>query len=151
MAFNDPFVRGENSKLRCFQELNGAIKPIIVPIKNWKVGENATETNEGVQGENRDRLDKVTNYYDITFDVYVNDATFLDSYVLAQEALDSNGTPLKQLFSVQYDIAGGGRVAFSLQEAVVGPIDLGNTSRQDPLMISVKARCRYFKKIPTFV
>lgn len=151
MAFNDPNVRGENAKLRMFQQENGAIKPVIVPIKNWKVTENATEIAEGVQGENRDRLDKVTNYYDVTFDVYVNDATFINTYILAQDALDSNEIPLKQLFSVQFDMVGGGRAAWAMQEAIVGPIDLGMTSRQDPLMVNVKARCRYMKPVPTFV
>ena len=151
MSFNDPNVRGENAKLRCFQQLNGSIKPVIVPIKNWKITENATEIAEGVQGENRDRLDKVTNYYEITFDVYKNDATFLNTYILAQEELDANNVPLKQLFSVQFDMVGGGRAAYSLQEAVVGPIDIGMTGRQDPIMISVKARCRFMKPIPSFV
>ena len=73
MAGNDPFIRGENAVLRVYQQRGAAVSPIYIPIKNWKINENATEVVEGVQGENRDRLDKVTNYYDITFDAYLQD------------------------------------------------------------------------------
>lgn len=148
MATNDPFFRGEDVLLKLYQQSGAAIKAVYLAAKNWKVNENATETNEGVQGENRDRLDKVTNFYDVNFDIYQSDVAFLTAYLAAQAALDNNQIPLQQSFAVLIRTPKG-NFAFVCQEAVVGPIDMGMTGRADPVMVNCKARFRYFAPVPS--
>lgn len=149
MAGTDPHIRGEDATLRFYQQKGTALKPVYIAAKNFKVTENASEIREGVQGERRDRLDKVTNFYEITFDIFLPDLEFLTSYIEAQDALDA-GTqfPLKQSFAVLLKTPRG-NFAYNCQEAIVGPIDLSMTGRSDPLMINVKAACRWVKQIPS--
>lgn len=147
MAYNDPHIRGENVSLKFYQQKNGSIKPVYIAAKNWKVTENATEVAEGVNGENRDRLDKVTNYYDCTFDIFLPDMEFMTAYIEAQNAFDNVELPLKQTFAVLIKTEKG-NYAYLCQEAVVGPIDLSMSGRADPVMVNVKARFRYYKAAP---
>lgn len=149
MAGTDPFIRGENVQLRFYQQKGGALKPVYIAAKNWKVSENATEVNDGVNGEDRDRLDKVTNYYEITFDIFLPDMEFLDAYMEAQAAMDNNEFPLKQSFAVLIKTPRG-NYAYQCQEAMVGPWDKSMSSRSDGVMQSLKARCRYYKPLKTF-
>lgn len=147
MAFNDPFVRGENAVLTFYQQSGAALKKVNIACKNWKVSENATEIAEGVNGENRDRLDKVINYYECTFDIYQPDVEFMTAYIAAQDNDDANGFPLKQTFAVMLKTPRG-NYAYSCQEGKVGPCDTNLSSRSDAVMVSVKARFRYYKQIP---
>lgn len=146
MAANDPFIRGENVVLRLYQQKGSALKPVYLAAKNWKVTENATEVNEGVNGENRDRLDKVTNFYEVTFDIYLPDMEFLTAYMEAQTAMDNNQFPLKQTLAVLIKTPRG-NYAYSCQEAMVGPFDHNNSGRADSNMMSCKARFRYYKQV----
>ncbi len=148
MASNDPFIRGENVVLKFYQQKGLAMKPVYLAAKNWKVTENATEVAEGVNGENRDRLDKVTNFYDVSFDVFQPDMEFLDAYMEAQDAMDNNEFPLKQTFGVIIKTPRGNH-AYICQEAMVGPWDTGMSGRADPYMATCKARFRYYKKAPS--
>lgn len=149
MAANDNFFRGENVQLRFYQQKGAALRPVYLAAKTWKVGENATEINDGVNGEDRDRLDKVTNFYEISFDIFQGDVDFMDAYMEAQAADDNNEFPLKQSFAVLIKTARG-NFAYQCQEAKVGPWDQNNSSRQDAVMLSLKARCRYYKKLKSF-
>lgn len=148
MASNDPFIRGEDVVLKFYQQKGAAMKNVLILAKNWNVDENATEIAEGVQGENRDRLDKVTNYYEGSFDIYQNDKEFIEAYIEAQEALDSNQIPLKQSFAVLTKTPKG-NFAYVCQEAVVGPCKESMTSRQDAVMYNVKFRFRYYRRVPS--
>lgn len=147
MATNDPHIRGRNVILKFYQQKGAAMKPVYLAAKNWKVSENATEVAEGVNGEDRDRLDKVTNYYDVTFDIFQSDMEFMDAYMEAQDADDNVQLPLKQSFAVLIKTPKGNFV-YLCQEAKVGPWDDSMTGRPDPLMKSCKARFRYYKKAP---
>jgi hypothetical protein len=142
---NIPFIRGQNVKLRVYQQ--GV--PIYVPAKNWKVSENATENADGVNGEYRDRLDKVTNYYDVSFDVYAEDEDLMNAIMAAQDVDDAAGLPLKQTLAVQMEKRNGTRVAYVCMEAKLGPWGMDMTTRQEAIMYPMKARFRWWKPVPT--
>lgn len=145
MASSIPFIRGQNVKLRFYQ--NG--RPIYIPVKNWKVTENATENADGVNGEKRDRLDKVTNFFEVTFDVFQENEDLMTAIMDAQEVDDSAGLPLKQTFAVQKEIRDGTKLAYICTEAKVGPWEETMSSRQEANMIGMKARFRWYKKVPS--
>src|SRR5688572_17462781 len=117
---NIPFFRGQNVVLKLYQNN----KPVYLQAKNWEVEENATEIADGVNGENRDRLDKVTNYYSATVDVFQTDQEVVEAYMEAQSADDNNLLPLKQTAAVQITQRDGVRAAYVLQNVKAGPMKM---------------------------
>lgn len=140
-----PFVRGQNVTLRLFQ---GGV-PVYVSTKNFKVEENATEANDPVNGEIRDRLDKVTNFYSFSCEVYENDTALMDAYIAAQEANDAQGLPLSQSAAVQKKMRDGTRKAYAMQEACFGPWDYAPGERSATAMHTLKGRFRFWKALPS--
>lgn len=145
MASNVPFFRGKDVVLKLYQDG----KPVYIAAKNWDVEENATEVAEGVNGEDRDRLDKVTNYYSASVDIYQADQTFMDAYIAAQAKDDASVLPLKQSAAIMIKHRDGTRAAYLLQEAKFGPTKTTQSGRADAVMLNVKVRFRYYRKVPT--
>jgi hypothetical protein len=140
-----PFTRGQNVILKLFQDGS----PIVFAAKNWKVEENALEANDGVNGEIRDRLDKVTNYYSGTVDIYTENKDVMQTILDAQDANDAQGFPLKQSAAVLKKHRDGTRAAYMMQEAVFGPWADDAPGRAENNMIQLKFRFRYWKAVPT--
>jgi hypothetical protein len=145
MAANIPFFRGQNCVLKAYQ--NG--KPVTLLAKVWDVDENATEIAEGVNGEHRDRLDKVTNYYSTSVDMYQTDQEVMQAIMDAQDVDDANGLPLKQTCAIQINHRDGTKAAYILQECKFGPFKESQGGRADAVMLNLKIRFRYFKPVPT--
>src|SRR5687767_11322537 len=115
MATNIPFFRGQNVTLRVFQNN----KPVYVAAKTWDVEENAAEIADGVNGEDRDRLDKVTNYYSLTVDIFQTDQEVVQAYLDALARDDSAQLPMKQTLGISIKHRDGTRAAYVLQEAKI--------------------------------
>ena len=145
MAANIPFFRGKDVVFKFYQDG----KPVYLAAKNWDVDENATENADGVNGEDRDRLDKVTNYFTASLDVFQADVNAINTYIAAQDADDQSLLPLKQSGAVQIRMRDGTRAAYLLQEMKMGPCKLSMSSRQEAVMWNVKLRFRYFKQVPS--
>jgi len=141
-----PFFRGQNVTLKFFQDG----KPVLFLAKGWQVQEEATETQEGVNGEDRDRLDKVTNFYSASCDLYQNDQEQMQSIIDAQTANDAQGLPLRQSASVLIRQRDGGKAAYLMSEVTTGAWSLESGGRADPVMLKFKMRFRYWKPIRTF-
>lgn len=140
-----PFFRGQNVVLKFYQNN----KPVYLQAKNWDVEENATENNDGVNGENRDRLDKVTNYYTASVDVFQTDQEVVEAILAAQEADDFNELPLKQTAAIQISHRDGTRAAYLMTGVKAGPFKMTNGSRSDAVMLNLKMRFQFFKKVPS--
>lgn len=139
-----PFFRGQNVVLKARQDN----KNVTLLAKVWDVEENATEVNEGVNGEHRDRLDKVTNFYSISLDVYQTDQEVMQAILDAQDVDDANGLPLKQTCAIQINHRDGTKAAYILQEAKFGAFKMSQSGRADAVMLNWKLRFRFIKKVP---
>ncbi len=145
MAANIPFFRGQNVVLKFYQDN----KPVYIAAKNWDVEENATEVADGVNGEYRDRLDKVTNYYTANVDIFQTDQEVVAAYLASQDADDTNQLPKRQTGAVQIKHRDGTRASYLLQEMKAGPMKLSNSSRQEAVMLNLKLRFRFYKPVPS--
>lgn len=145
MSASIPFFRGKD----CVFKLYMNNKPVYLAAKNWDVDENCTENNDGVNGEDRDRLDKVTNYFSSTIDVFQTDQAVLQAYIDAQDADDASLLPLKQMGAIQIRHRDGTRASYLLQEMKVGPLKMSLSSRQEAVMLNMKVRFRYMKPVPS--
>jgi hypothetical protein len=145
MAASTPFFRGKDVTLRIYQDG----KPVYIPAKNWKVTEEAHEAADGVNGEDRDRLDKVTNYYSATVDIFQNDQELMTALIAAQDEDDASNLPLSQAAAIQIRQRDGRRAVYLLEEAKFGPWDMNQGGRAEAVMLTLKLRFRYYKPAPS--
>ncbi len=145
MSSGIPFVRGQNCTFKIYQDN----RPVYIASKTFDVDENATDVADGVNGENRDRLDKVTNFYTAKLTIFQTDQSVVQAYMDAQEADDNAQLPKKQTGAIQINHRDGTRAAYVLQEMKIGPMKVSNQSRHDAYMLDLTVRFRYFKEIPS--
>jgi len=145
MASNIPFYRGKDVVLKFYQ--NG--KPVTLLAKNWSVEEDAVEAADGVNGEDRDRLDKVTNFYRATVDIFLADQEVMQAIIDAQVPDDASTLPLKQTGAIQIRHRDGTKAAYLLKEMKAGPFTKNQGGRTDPVMLTLKMRFRYFSPVQT--
>ncbi len=143
-ASNIPFARGRNCKLRIFQDG----RPIYIAAKSFDVEENATEVVDDVNGEERSRLDKVTNYFSCSADIFQADAELMQSILDAQDQDDLEGIPLDQRCAIIVNQRDGTTATYLMLEAKFGPFKQTISGRDDAAMVNMKIRFRYWKKIP---
>lgn len=124
-------------------------KAVYIAGKSWDVEESAAEVADGVNGEYRDRLDKVTNFYTATVDIFQSDQAAMQMIMDAQDADDAAGLPLNQGAAILIKQRDGVNAAYALQECKFGPWKVTNSSRQEAVMLNLKIRFRYFKRIPS--
>jgi len=138
---NIPHFRGRDVVLKFYQD--GA--PVYFAAKNWTVEENAVEVAEGVNGEDRDRLDKVTNYYSITVDMFQSDQEAMQSIIDAQVEDDAGNAPLKQTCAVTIKHRDGTRAVYLCKGVKAGPWSKNMSGRGEAVMLNLKMRCQFYQ------
>lgn len=136
-----PFFRGQNVVLRLLSDG----KSVTLLAKNWTVKEEAAEISDGVNGENRDRLDLVVNSYTATFSVFQTDQEVMQALIDQQDQNDANGLPFKQSGMVIINHRDGTRAKYLLLEGILGPFTVNMSSRQEAVMLDCSLRFRYWK------
>ncbi len=137
------FFRGENATLKFYQ--NG--KPVYLACKNWSVDQNATECADGVNGEMRDRLDIVTNYFSASADIFQSDQSVMQKLMDAQSIHDAAGLPPNQSGAIQIRHRDGTKANYLLKGMTVGPWGMNNSGRADAVMLNVKMRFEKFDPV----
>jgi hypothetical protein len=143
---NLPFFRGEHVTLKFY--LNGA--SVLLNCTNWTVETNHTEIAEGINGENRDRLDIVLNYYQATFDVNQNDQTVMNALIADQDNEDAGALPLPKSAAILIRQRDGQKAAYVMTgDLMLGPWSKNMSGRPDPVKLNCKMRFTKFSAAPT--
>ncbi len=141
MASKIPFMTGVQSTCAFFI---GPTKREIA-TKTWSITRDVTKINDGVNGEDRDRLDAITNFYDIALEVYAPDAKMVKAFIEDQANDDSGVAPLEKAFSVKLKPRDGTKSGFVCTEVVLGDWKIASSGRTDRLMVTIPLRARYVK------
>jgi len=142
---NLPFWKGKNSKL--IFVLDNA--KVVLDVMSWDITRNATEINEGVCGEDRDRLDDETNYFDWSLTVKMQKLDALEAMLEDQENQDQKLIPLVKGVGVlikpndgtQKALQAGGEISIGAWALRVG----GRTERNE---MTIPLRSQYVKELP---
>lgn len=141
-AASIPFVNGKDAKLRLF--VNGT--EVILTAKTWSVKSNVTKYADGVDGEDRDRLGRVVNYFELAANCFQAGTTQLDA-VLADVANDDTQVPpLVKAAGVRLKLIDGTRVSYVAKELILDDFDFNQAGRGDRVMFTLNMRFRYFTK-----
>lgn len=145
---NTLFVYGKNTKFLVY--FNNT--PWPVTTKTWGVQEQCVEAADGVNGEDRDRLQKITNYYTCSFECYEDGSSnTLQNLILNQQNEDAQLPPLALSGGLLFTFPGigGVRLGFTLSGCSMGPLDMKSAGRTSAFMHSLKFRAQYFNPVAT--
>lgn len=140
-----PFFRGQESVFRFF--FDGA--EVLLNAKSWDVKVNVTKIADGVNGEDRDRLDRTVNYFEITADCFQRDTKLLEAALADIDNDDQSVTPLDKGGGVRIKIRDGSKKAFLCKEMNWDDFNVTASGRSDRTMCKVSFRCRYFDVVPS--
>ncbi len=142
---NIPFTRGKDCTMKVYQDG----KPYYVAVKSWSVEQNATEVQDDVNGEDRSRLDLITNFFSASMEIYQSDETIMQAMIDQQTNDDAASTPLAQSASIRVRHRDGTKAAYRLENAKFGPWTTNVGGRTEANMLSLKMRFTQWKKVKT--
>ena len=140
-----PFFSGKDAVLRLF--ING--NETILNAKSWDASPNVTKVNDGVNGEDLDRLQVIVNYFEFTASCFMDSAKQIPDILAYYANNDAQVLPYDAAAAIQFKILDGSKRAFVAKEVTVDDCKISNSGRGDRVMISVNFRARYFDAIPT--
>lgn len=140
--------RQVSTKLYIATAPGGQPLPWLVKSKSIRVQEVAVEVADGVCGENRDRLQKITNFYRLTLDVFDDStapgASQLIQTWLANQANEDAGLPqLPMAGSMVWRYLDTSAIAVSFSGCTLGPVDYNVAGRTERNMGVIMFRAQY--------
>ena len=143
MASKIPFMKGEQATVRF---VIGAT-PREIAVKSWKITRDVEKISDGVNGEDRNRLDVSTNSFDIALELYTPDAK-LQKALLEDQANDDAGVqPLEKALTITQKPRDGTKTSLLCTEVTVDDWAFGAAGRTDRLMTTLPLRARYVKPV----
>ncbi len=140
MSGDVTFFKGQQSVFKVF--LDG--DELVLNSKSWNVKVNVTKIADGVNGEDRDRLDRVVNYFEISADLFQRDVKVLQGFLKDIKNDDASVFGLAKGGGMRIKILDGSRKAFVCKEMTFDDWDFTASARSDRAMLKVSFRCRYF-------
>lgn len=140
-----PFIRGKNAVLKPFIGPDGGLN---IPVRSHKYTREGTEHNEGVNGEQVDRLDFSFTHYSLAFVAYVEDLAMIERLLGLQANEDAQVGSWVNAASATFYPRDGSRVLFACNGLVIDKWDLDSPGRTDPLVLTVPGRFTELKKLP---
>lgn len=139
------FVSGKNTSFRL--QWNQSVWGIYT--KTWSIEEVAVEAEDGVNGEQRDRLQKITKYYRCLFDCYDDGSSQTLQNLIINQTNDDNYNPQLPLAGgVLFNYQNQTRAAFVLNGCSMGPLKVSGPGRTERIMHALSFRAQYFATVP---
>lgn len=123
----------------------------VVLTRTWRIQEQATESAEGVNGEQRDRLQKITNFYRATFECFDDGSSQTIENLISNQANEDAelpDLPLSGGVTLTFRSVGTARRAYTMTDCSLGPLDMNEGGRAAPLMHNLSFRFRQFGAVP---
>ena len=138
------FISGKHSIARVY--LNN--QPWEIKVKSTKVQEMATVYADGVNGELRQRLGKITNFFHVTHVVY-DDGTssrILQNYILNQQNEDANNPQLALAGGLIFTYLDKTRGGYTLRGCSLDPLDMDIGGQTERILHTVSYRAQFFEQ-----
>lgn len=137
-----PFASGKNHKLVFI--LNDD-KVTLFP-RTWNVKENATISADPVNGEDRDRLQKVVNFYEMSVNAYVDTFKPLDALIANSKHLDLLTGAQPAGIAMMIYPNDGTKALYQGRELSIDDWEYNPGERATRAMMTIPIRFRYFDK-----
>lgn len=140
-----PFFSGKDAVMRLF--INGA--EVILNLDTWDAGPNVTKAADGVNGEDRDRLQTIMNYFELTSKGWMDKAAQIPAVMNYISNNDAQVQPLDAAVALSFKILDGSKLAFVAKEVTIDDWKITQGGRTTRVNFSLNMRARYFDPIPT--
>jgi hypothetical protein len=137
------FMKGKGATLTLF--IDGE-KVDALDVETWDVAPDVTKIQDDVNGEKRSRLDKVTNFYNLSLTCFNATADKLKKILLYDEALDDNDQQ-QVVFGVKLKDEQGGADRFKLGGCIIDDWKWASGKRTDRSMLTIPIRGDNFKPL----
>lgn len=137
-----PFTEGRNAIFKFVQNR----VPKSFPWKTWTIKPIVVKHVDQVNGEQRARLSKTLDYYEISAEMYVKDAEFLRTYLEAQAAEDAMTAPIDQEGAFRLFPNNGTRESFIFEDLIWDDWELRQGGRTEKKMVTVNMRATNIKE-----
>jgi hypothetical protein len=147
MASTQPFASGKNTVFRCY--LNS--QPTTLSVKSWSIKEVVVDVKDDVNGEQRARLDVITEYYDINFECYDDStASLLEKQLASNANDDAFNPPLNNSVGTLFEYQDGSTSkAFVMNNVTRPPMDIKSGGRTERLSHTLHLRAQYVTQTQT--
>lgn len=144
MSAPTPFFKGKDVTLIFLRDS----KKVEFKSKSIEVTKNTTDSNDGVNGEDRDRLQSVTNFFEIQIEAWMEDLSELQMLLDEDAQLDTRTQPVEKGVGMLVRPNNGTRFAAEAQQVTIGGWGWSVPGRTENSMLKVPIRARYFKSVP---
>ena len=142
-----PFWSGKNATVSFF--MDGANKVPVV-VESWSCKPNVTAVNDGVNGEDRDRLQTMVNYYQFTLNCKQEGVKDLLKLLVNIKNDDQNTLPLNKGLAFIIKPNDGTTSMFQVSgDVTVDDWEWANSGRTDRQKLTIPMRSQYFTEVPT--
>ena len=120
-------------------------------MKSTKVEEVAELAADGVNGETRDRLQKITKYYNVTHEVYDDgqSSALLKTWLANQANEDAGAPQLPFAGGLRFNYLDGTAGGFTMTGCNLGPLSYSTNERTSRTGGTVAYRCQTFATVVT--
>lgn len=121
--------------------------PVVVKCKNINVEEVATEVADGINGDDRDELQSITNFFRISFSGFKDSPKLLRALLANKRNDDAGLAQLNKAVGIRFSYRDGTRAVFVAKEMTLDPFSIDVSGRTERVMQQVKCRARYFDEV----
>jgi len=141
-----PFLSGKNVK-NVFIRDN---EKVVLNDSSFEVKPNGVEIADGVNGENRDRLDYIINFYDINVTSFTAKLELVEAFIAEQKDRDTNTIPKDKAVGMVVQCNDGTTKSLVMWgDVTIGNWGLGIRGRTDRVQVTMPIRCQYLDFAPT--
>ena len=145
MATTKPFFSGKDAVLRLFS--NGP--EVILNAKTWDCGPDVTKVADGVNGEDRDRLQSIVNSFSFTADCFMDDAKQIDAMNAWVANNDAQASPFDVAAAISIKVLDTSKKAYVAKEVTIDDWRVKQGGRSERVMFTLNFRARYFTALAT--
>ena len=145
MADHLPFWSGKNAQVSFF--IDGSNK-VPVDVESWSCKPNVTTCNDGINGESRDRLQTIVNYYQITLNCKQQNLKDLDKLFENTANDDTNAPPLSKGLMIIIKPLDGTTSVYQLDgDVTIDDWEWANSGRSDRQKLTIPIRAQNVTKV----
>ena len=140
-----PFWSGKDSRLVVFF----GDEQVIFDIISWSVKRVGVKAADPICGEDRDRMQFITNNFDVNIEAKQQKLDALKALMEDQDNDDARALPTEKSVGFLILPNDGTQAGFQAEKFTVDDWELAIASRTDRNALTVPGRCQYFKPLPT--
>ena len=141
-SLNSMNMRGTDASIVFFLDGN----KVVLDAKTWSIKPNVSKNVDDVNGEDRSRLSKTLNYYEITITCFQRDTTILEAYFKDQANEDAHVTPLDKVGGFRLRPHDGSKRSFVIRDVVWDDFEENQGGRTDAVMVTINLRASDVKQ-----